>query len=142
MSLSSPACMRNAGPMRYPCPCCGHLVFGGPPGSFEICSVCFWEDDASELEFATTCVGGANGIALAEAQRNYTEFGACEAASVRSVRPPLADEPRDSLWRPVDPGRDSFPAWGSGDRAPEHDETLYYWRPTFWRNRSSTPAST
>lgn len=30
---------------RYPCPCCGHLVFEDPPGSYEICPVCFWEDE-------------------------------------------------------------------------------------------------
>ena len=142
MSLSSPACMRNAGPMRYPCPCCGHLVYGGPPASDEICPVCFWEDDGLQLEFATTLNGGANRTTLVEAQRNYAQFGACEANCADVVRPPLADEPRDPLWRPVDPTRDSFPAWNSGERAPEHDETLYYWRPTFWRNRSSTRAST
>jgi len=29
----------------YPCPCCGYLVFTEPPGSYDICSICFWEDD-------------------------------------------------------------------------------------------------
>ena len=133
MALSSPACMRGAGAERYPCPCCGHLVFGDPPGSFEICPVCFWEDDGLQLEFATTLAGGANGISLADAQRNYAELGACEAASVRHVRPPLPDEPRDPLWRPIDPGWDTFPEWDSGERAPELDATLYYWRPRYWR---------
>ncbi len=142
MALSSPACTRNAGPMRYPCPCCGHLVFGGPPGSYDICPICFWEDDVVQLEFATTLAGGANRTTLADAQRNFAQLGACEARSVKHVRPPLADEPRDPLWRPVDPARDSFPDCDSGERAPELDETLYYWRPTFWRNRSSTRAST
>jgi len=33
----------------YPCPCCGYLVFTEPPGSFEICPICFWEDDVSQL---------------------------------------------------------------------------------------------
>lgn len=117
-------------------------MVGGPPGWFEICPVCCWEDDGLQLEFATTLAGGANGITLVDAQRSYAELGACEAASVRHVRTPLADEPRDALWRPVDPRRDGFPAWDSGERAPAAGETLPYRRPTFWRNRSSTRAST
>jgi hypothetical protein len=32
-------------PAPYPCPCCGHLVYIEPPGSHDICKVCFWEDD-------------------------------------------------------------------------------------------------
>ncbi|MBA2497402.1 MAG: hypothetical protein H0V33_09975 [Acidimicrobiia bacterium] len=30
---------------RFPCPCCGHVVFEEEPGSDEICPVCFWQDD-------------------------------------------------------------------------------------------------
>lgn len=33
---------------RLPCPCCGNLTFDADdvfPGSFEICPVCYWEDD-------------------------------------------------------------------------------------------------
>lgn len=30
----------------YPCVCCGFLTLAEPPpGTFEICSVCRWEDD-------------------------------------------------------------------------------------------------
>src|SRR5438045_4005235 len=35
----------------YPCPCCGHLVFADPPGSSDICMICFWEDDATQLRY-------------------------------------------------------------------------------------------
>lgn len=31
---------------KYKCPCCGyHTLESGPPGTFAICPVCFWEDD-------------------------------------------------------------------------------------------------
>ncbi|WP_448262693.1 CPCC family cysteine-rich protein [Microbacterium aurum] len=43
----------------HPCPCCGHLTLGQPPGSYELCPVCFWEDDAVQLRWPTY-PGGAN----------------------------------------------------------------------------------
>ncbi len=107
-----------AGPERFPCPCCGHRVFGAPPGSHEICPVCFWEDDERQLALATTLTG-ANRTTLADAQRAYAATGACEERLTSFVRPPAAHEPRDPLWRPVDPARDEFPP---------RDGTTYYWR--------------
>lgn len=120
--------------MKYPCPCCGHLVYHESPGSYEICPVCFWEDDATQLEYATTLAGGANQPTLLETQRNYAELGACESRLLAYVRRPRPDEPRDSEWRPIDPNRDTFEDFDAPDRrrAPEWDERLYYWRPTYW----------
>src|SRR5436190_23116503 len=45
----------------YPCPVCGYLVFDEPPGSYAICPICFWEDDAIQLGFPLMG-GGANSI--------------------------------------------------------------------------------
>ncbi len=37
--------------MSYACPCCGYLTFDALPyGSFDICAVCFWEDDNVQNE--------------------------------------------------------------------------------------------
>ena len=55
----------------YPCPTCGYLTFAEPPGSYDICDVCGWEDDALQLEFATTLAGGANALTLADAQAAF-----------------------------------------------------------------------
>ncbi len=56
--------------MMYPCPSCGFLVFGEPPGSYAICSVCAWEDDELQLRFPGYS-GGANHYSLGEYQRRF-----------------------------------------------------------------------
>ena len=55
----------------YPCPVCGYLTFAEPPGSYDICVICHWEDDALQLEYATSLAGGANSITLADAQSAF-----------------------------------------------------------------------
>jgi len=142
VALSSPASMAGrAGDRSFPCPCCGYLVFGDLPGSYEICPICFWEDDALQLEFATTLAGGANRPTLQAAQVNFARSGAADSHSARGVRRVRPDDVRDPLWRPVDPVGDTFEVFGDPGcrRAPECDETLYYWRSTFWRLRTRTP---
>ncbi|HEY5908286.1 MAG TPA: CPCC family cysteine-rich protein, partial [Vicinamibacteria bacterium] len=44
---------------RYPCPCCGYLMFKESPGSHDICKICFWEDDIVQLRDPHFS-GGAN----------------------------------------------------------------------------------
>ncbi|HEX6749818.1 MAG TPA: CPCC family cysteine-rich protein [Longimicrobium sp.] len=124
----------------YPCPCCGYLVFSEPPGSYDICPICYWEDDALQLEFATTLAGGANHTTLGEAQANFERFGACEERLAPHCRPP-GDTPRDPAWRPVDPARDRFEDFESpeGVRAPRDLDALYYWRPSFRLRRDPSP---
>jgi hypothetical protein len=120
-------------PAPYPCPCCGHLVFHEPPGSYDICSICFWEDDVVMLRWATV-EGGANHVSLVEGQRNFAEFGATERRVLPYVRPPSDEDPIEDGWRPIDLERDSFEAEGEHDAPWPADATvLYYWRPTFWR---------
>ena len=67
--------------LQFPCNCCGFRTLLSPEsGSYEICPVCFWEDDpvqAEDLSFA----GGANAVSLAEDRENYLQSGACEFRS-------------------------------------------------------------
>jgi len=104
----------------YPCPCCGFLVFDDPPGSFDICQVCGWEDDISQLRFPT--MGGAQ-APLVDCQR---------AASERSVVASGMNVERDSAWRPLDPERDAIevpePGVDYGVTYPKDPTELYYWR--------------
>lgn len=77
---------------RYPCPCCGHLTLAQPPtGTYEICDVCFWEDDGiqfRDLDYE----GGANRVSLSQARQNYREHGASERDFKSNVRPPRPEE--------------------------------------------------
>jgi hypothetical protein len=61
----------------FPCPCCGYLTFSEKPGSYEICPICFWEDDQVQVRWPTLA-RGANKLSLAEAQKTFAAIGACE----------------------------------------------------------------
>ncbi|MFN9895879.1 MAG: CPCC family cysteine-rich protein [Acidobacteriota bacterium] len=76
----------------YPCPCCGFLTIGEqPPGTFEICSVCFWEDDNAQFD-DPDYAGGANKVSLNEARQSYAAYGATSKEALRFVRKPLPEE--------------------------------------------------
>ena len=119
----------------YPCPCCGYLVFSEPPGSYDICPICFWEDDVSQLRFMR--MRGANHVSLIEGQKNYADFGACEQRIKPYVRSPHSDEAKESDWRPIDPDKDNIEDNISGvdygTSYPKDACRLYYWRSTYWR---------
>ncbi|WP_369265271.1 CPCC family cysteine-rich protein [Streptomyces sp. R35] len=84
----------EAGP--YQCPCCGYLTLR-ERGGFEICDVCFWEDDGQDDHDADVVRGGPNGsLSLNQARGNYCAFGACDQGSRKHVREPRADERLDS----------------------------------------------
>lgn len=59
-----------------PCACCGFLTKSDKDsGTFEICPVCFWEDDNvqfNDIDFE----GGANAESLRIARQNFQKFGA------------------------------------------------------------------
>ncbi len=121
----------------HPCPCCGHLTLDEPPGSYSICSVCFWEDDAVQLRWPTY-PGGANRPSLVEAQQAYIQHGAMERRFIQNVRPARTDEPNDDGWRVIDLRRDSFEnALDKQSEWPDDLTALYWWGPTFWRGRKS-----
>lgn len=73
-------------PLR--CPCCGYKTLS-VRGAFELCPVCFWEDDGQDDYDADLVRGGPNGsLSLTEARSNFLRFGACDENSADSVRPP------------------------------------------------------
>lgn len=118
----------------YPCPCCGRVTFGGPPGSYEICAVCFWEDDTIQLRWPDYG-GGANTPSLIEAQRTCAEVGAMESRFVGNVRAADESEPLDEGWRRIDLAVDRFEARGVQKAPWPADLTALYWRrSTFWRH--------
>ena len=122
----------------YPCVCCGYLVLEEGPNSHEICPICWWEDDVSQLRWPTSG-GGANRPSLMEAQQYYAASGARSLVRTGRERPPLATERREAGLRPGDLAVDDVEAEGVQERPwPVDRETLYWWRGTLWRR--STPA--
>lgn len=57
--------------IKYPCPCCAELTFElEPPGTYDICSNCNWEDDSLQFE-DPNYAGGANRMSLNEAKAAF-----------------------------------------------------------------------
>lgn len=78
--------------MKYACPCCGCLTLDAPPpGTYDICSVCFWEDDPGQYH-DTELLYGANPVCLREARENFIQFGACEKGMLPYVRSAYLEE--------------------------------------------------
>lgn len=76
----------------HACPCCRYLTLDERSG-YDICPVCFWEDDGQDDHDADEVRGGPNSrLSLAQARQNYAAFGACERRHLRHVRPPTAEE--------------------------------------------------
>ncbi len=121
----------------FPCPCCGYLVFAEPPGSGDICLICFWEDDAEQLRFPSL-EDATNVVSLRQAQAGYAAFGAIEERFAGDVRKPTADDERDPDFRPIE-ASDDFEEPGAAAKGPEDPTALYYFRPNFWR-RAPAPS--
>ena len=109
----------------YPCPACGFLQFSGPPGTYEICELCGWEDDHVQLA-NPRLRGGANSESLVEAQqvalRRYPQ-------SVRDYD----GEVRDPGWRPLTNAEATRSPEGPRTgldyfRAASSKDPTYYWR--------------
>jgi hypothetical protein len=84
----------HAPPRDCFCPCC-HYKTLATRGGFEICPVCFWEDDGQNDRDADAVRGGPNSmLSLTQARRNFEDFGACERSMLPNVRPPYEDETR------------------------------------------------
>ena len=81
--------------MSLPCPACGFLTIAEDAyGTFEICEVCGWEDDALQLA-NPACGGGANRESLIEAQRRVLADRPLGSPGVDGIV-------RDRSWRPLD----------------------------------------
>ena len=79
-------------PAAVRCPCCRYRTLPDR-GHYEICPVCFWEDDGQDDDDADEVLGGPNGdLSLTQARLNFQTLGACEQRVLEFVRPPTEDE--------------------------------------------------
>ena len=107
---------------RLPCPSCGFLVFEDAPGSYDICPICGWEDDAAQLANPASR-GGANGESLSDAQLEaLTEYPLGVRDSDGFVR--------DPRFRPLSNGELTEYALSvkEGSPWPNKATETYYWR--------------
>jgi hypothetical protein len=89
------------GSSKFTCPCCGYRTLDEqPPGTYQVCPICLWEDD--QIQFQDPDYrGGANSVSLREAQDNFRRFGASEQRFRQQARSPSPAERRDPEWRPL-----------------------------------------
>jgi len=122
---------QRADSARFPCPCCGYLTFEGPPGTLDICPVCFWVDNPAALRYATAEI---EGVSLLEAQKTYVRIGACEERWLKHVSRPRPLFKKDASWRPLNLALDTIDTETeeSAENWPDDMERLYYWRDTYW----------
>jgi hypothetical protein len=110
------------------CACCGYKTIE-EKGNFEICPICYWEDDPVQ-EADPWVEGGANVPSLFTAQHNYENFGAMEERFVPNIRAARPDDIKDSTWRELTEGDKKFcttpreieKAWGT-----ENQISYNYW---------------
>lgn len=72
---------------QFQCPCCLNYTLDGV-AQYDICPVCFWEDDGTTSEHGFS----PNGIPLSEGQENFKAIGACREHDLPHVR---AAEPHE-----------------------------------------------
>lgn len=78
--------------VTYQCPCCKYLTLK-ERGGYEICPVCYWEDDGQDDPYADQVRGGPNyHLSLTQARENYKAFGAVEERLRQYARTPNDDE--------------------------------------------------
>lgn len=88
------AAQPNDLPLRCPCCFCKTL---DERGGFDICPVCFWEDDGQDDFDADDVRGGPNGaLSLTEARANYRRLSACDERSIAHARPAHPGERPDA----------------------------------------------
>jgi hypothetical protein len=77
---------------RYQCPCCGCWTLPSePPGTFTVCPVCGWEDDAFQAKHPDFS-DGTNQVSLNTARRNFRQLGASDSRRLVRTRRPTAEE--------------------------------------------------
>lgn len=77
---------------KYICPCCGYRTLDeSPPGTYDICPICYWEDDYVQYH-DPAFTGGANVVSLSEARNNFSKYKVIELRFRGFVREPNEEE--------------------------------------------------
>ena len=76
---------------KYKCPCCGYFTLSDI-GEYDICPVCFWEDDPFQREDENYSSGANRDLNLKQGKLNYIKFGTCDKEMLKYCRKPSKDE--------------------------------------------------
>lgn len=124
---------------KYPCPCCGYLVFNEAPGSFDICPICYWEDEALQLRYPNEI--GANRLTLIESQINFEALGYGDLQNKKLVRKINKHDEKDKKWRKIDLKLDVIEEKVLDEKRaviyPIDSTELYYWSENFWLKKKA-----
>jgi hypothetical protein len=66
------------------CPCCDYFTLE-QRADWDICPVCFWEDDGHDLDRQDERSGCNRELTLRQARENFMRLGACESRLVQYV---------------------------------------------------------
>ena len=82
---------------RY-CPCCRYKTFEeNTYSTCHICPICSWEDEAL-IETSISESFGPKHVSLAQAQKNFRDFGAMEKGFLEHTREPKDSETCHPNW--------------------------------------------
>jgi len=69
----------------FQCPCCDYFTLSAR-GEYDICPICFWEDDGLDLD-RLDIPSGPNHMTLREGRHHFKQFGACDSEMLVHVLP-------------------------------------------------------
>lgn len=71
-----------------------------PPRTYDICEICFWEDDGHQFEHQDE--DGANNVSFREAKQNFIEFGVSGKDFLKHIIPSNKGDIKDPNWKPLE----------------------------------------
>ena len=84
--------------VKYSCICCGYKTLSEqPPGTYDICEICGWEDSDSDDE--------ANNVTLKQAKKNVKKYGVSDpklGTNGYFIKKPTEKDHRDPKWETLD----------------------------------------
>lgn len=68
------------------CPCCDYFSLSSDE-DYEICPICFWEQDYFDIELPDEISSANHGLTIREARANFRSIGACCSEMVKNALP-------------------------------------------------------
>ena len=75
----------------FACPCCGYATLEDIAG-YDICRICFWEDDGQDDPEENINRGGPNKISLQKGRENFLLYGVSDLKDQKYVSKPASED--------------------------------------------------